>query len=140
MRRLRRDPLRGDRVDVTPRTVSLSPALHPVRPAALECTMATATTRVTTDHAEIRRWAEQHGAVPSRVKGTGGPGDPGLLRFDLPSDGPDPNLEPIGWDEWFRGFDANHLAFLYEERTADGKPSGFHKLISRDSVEEHGRR
>jgi hypothetical protein len=64
----------------------------------------------------------------------------GGARLGLDPGRPDPNLEEISWDEWFRGFDANHLAFLYEERTADGKPSGFHKLISRDSVEAHGRR
>jgi hypothetical protein len=102
--------------------------------------MATATTRATTDHDEIRRWAEAHGARPARVKSTGGPNDPGILRLDLPGDGPDPNLEPISWEEWFRAFDENNLAFLYEERTADGQPSTFNKLVSRETVEERSRR
>jgi hypothetical protein len=97
--------------------------------------MTDETTRVTTDHDEIRRWAEARRGRPARVKGTGGPGDPGIIRLDFPDDGPDPNLEPISWDEWFRKFDENGLAFLYQERTADGKLSRFNKLVSRETVE-----
>ena len=84
----------------------------------------------TTDHETIRNWAEQRGGKPARVKGTGQrPGDPGILRIDLPGDGPDPNLEPISWEEWFRAFDENHLAFLYQ----DDPESRFNKLVSRDA-------
>jgi hypothetical protein len=85
--------------------------------------------KLTTDHETIRRWAEQRGGKPARVKGTGrGPGDPGILRIDLPGDGPDPNLEPISWDEWLKAFDQNGLAFLYE----DDENSRFNKLVSRE--------
>jgi hypothetical protein len=92
-----------------------------------EATRSSATT--TTDHETIRRWAEARGGTPARVKSTGhGSDDPGILRIDLPGDGPDPNLEPISWDDWFRAFDANGLAFLYEEDTN----SRFYKLVSRD--------
>ena len=97
-------------------------------------------TRITTDHTEIRQWAERHGARPARVKGTGGPNDPGILRLDLPGDGPDPNLEPISWEEWFRAFDENQLAFVYEDEKAAGHPSTFNKLVSRETAEERARR
>jgi hypothetical protein len=97
-------------------------------------------TRITTDHDEIRRWAEAHGARPARVKGTGGPGDPGILRLDLPGDGPDPNLEEISWDEWFRAFDENRLALVYEDETVSGKRSTFNKLVSRETAQERARR
>src|SRR5262245_32009307 len=30
-------------------------------------------------------------------------------------------LEGISWDEFFRGFDRNKLAFLYQEKTKGGK-------------------
>jgi hypothetical protein len=94
-------------------------------------------TKVTIDHDEIRRWVESRGGVPARVKGTGDDNDdPGLLRIDFPVDGPDPNLQPISWDEWFRKFDEKQLAFIYEERMADGKVSYFNKLVSRESVED----
>jgi hypothetical protein len=102
--------------------------------------MSDETTKTTTDHAEIRRWAEARGARPARVKGTGGPGDPGIIRLDFPSDGPDENLEPISWDEWFRAFDQNQLALVYQEQTASGKPSNFNKLVSRETVEERAHR
>ena len=93
-------------------------------------------TRITTDHEEIRRWAEAHGGRPARVKGTGGQGDPGILRLDLPGDGPDPNLEEISWDEWFRAFEENQLAFVYEDETVSGKRSTFNKLVSRETARE----
>src|SRR5256885_6336112 len=35
--------------------------------------------KTTTDHEEIREWAEQRGARPSCVRGTGGRGDTGVL-------------------------------------------------------------
>jgi hypothetical protein len=88
-------------------------------------------TRITTDHEAIRRWAEAHGGRPARVKGTGGQGDPGILRLDLPGDEPDPS-----WDEWFRAFDENQLAFVYEDETVSGKRSTFNKLVSRETARE----
>lgn len=85
--------------------------------------------KLTTDHETIRRWAEARGGKPARVKGTGHqPDDAGILRIDLPGDGPDPNLEPIAWDEWFKTFDASRLAFLHEEE----RESRFNKLVSRE--------
>jgi hypothetical protein len=93
-------------------------------------------TKVTIDHDEIRKWVEARGGVPSRVKGTGDENDPGLLRIDFPVDGPDPKLEPIDWDEWFRKFDENQLALIYAEKTADGEKSYFNKLVSRETVKD----
>jgi hypothetical protein len=93
-------------------------------------------TKVTIDHDEIRRWVESRRGTPARVKGTGEDrDDPGILRIDLP-DGPDPNLEPISWDEWFKKFEEKELAFIYEEKTADGKISYFNKLVSRETVKD----
>ena len=92
-------------------------------------------TKVTTDHDEIRRWAEERGGRPAHVKGTGSGDDPGLLRIDFPN-GPEEKLEPISWDEWFEKFDEKQLAFIYEEKTADGDVSYFNKLVSRESVKD----
>ncbi|MCU1235980.1 MAG: 1,4-alpha-glucan branching enzyme [Candidatus Solibacter sp.] len=93
-------------------------------------------TKVTIDHEEIRRWVEARHGVPAHVKGTSADSDdPGLLRIDFP-DGPDPNLEPISWDEWFKKFEDKKLAFIYEEKTAEGKISYFNKLVSRDTVKD----
>jgi hypothetical protein len=88
--------------------------------------------KTTTDHGEIRRWVEERGGRPARVKETGSNGDPGILRVDYPGRGDDEALEEISWDEWLRAFDENKLAFLYQEETKDGNESRFSKLVSKD--------
>jgi hypothetical protein len=98
--------------------------------------MARQTTKVTTDHEEIRRWVEERGGWPAHVKGTGEDGDPGVLRIDFPGYSGEDTLEPIPWDEWFRKFDEKNLAFVYQDKTASGEQSYFNELVSRDTVEE----
>lgn len=90
--------------------------------------------KVTTDHDEIRRWVEARGGRPARVKGTDEGGKGGLLRIDYPGFTGEETLEPITWEEFFESFDKNNLAFLYQDKTKDGKESRFSKLIDRDSV------
>jgi hypothetical protein len=94
--------------------------------------------KVITDHDEIRRWAEERGAIPSRVHGTEGSDDVGIIRLAFPGapGARDENLEPISWDEWFREFDQRGLALVYEETTASGKKSNFNKVISRETAAE----
>ncbi|MCW3065689.1 MAG: hypothetical protein JWN32_2861 [Solirubrobacterales bacterium] len=89
-------------------------------------------TRTTTDHEEIRRWVEEHGGQPAIVRDTRDGGG-GVLRIDFPGGAGQDRLEPVSWDEWFRVFDENDLAFLYQEQKADGEDSTFFKLVSRDS-------
>lgn len=88
--------------------------------------------RTSTDHDEIRKWAEARGAQPACVKGTGDKGDIGVLRLDFPGYAEE-NLQRIGWDEFFEKFDERGLALVYQEKTAGGAVSNFNKLISRDS-------
>jgi hypothetical protein len=98
--------------------------------------MARQTSKVTTDHEEIRRWVEARGGWPASVKGTGEDGDPGVIRIDFPGYSGEDTLEPISWDDWFRKFDEKDLAFLYQDRTAGGEESYFNELVSRDTVQE----
>ncbi len=79
----------------------------------------------TTDHDTIRKWAEKHGANPSRVKGTGDDEDAGLLRLDF--DEPEDRLEPISWEDFFEKFEESNLALLYQ----DEPDSRFSKLVRR---------
>jgi hypothetical protein len=88
-------------------------------------------TRQTTDHDEIRRWVEEHGGKPAMVRGTGDDGDAGVLRIDFPGGAGEEQLEHISWDEWFDKFEEEKLAFLYQERKADGEDSTFFKLVRR---------
>jgi hypothetical protein len=86
--------------------------------------------KVTTDHEEIRRWVEERGGHPARVKGTN------LLRIDYPGFSGGERLESISWDELFEVFDENNLSFLYQERTKDGGLSRFSKFVDRETAEE----
>ncbi len=101
--------------------------------------MATTTSskksHVTTDHEEIRRWAEDRGAHPACVKGTGGKGDVGMIRLDFPGYSGADSLQEISWDDFFEEFDKKNLALLYQEKTASGQKSNFNKLVSRETAE-----
>ena len=96
--------------------------------------------RPLTDHEEIRQWAEARGAQPTCVRGTGGGGDTGMIRLDFPGFSGGESLQPISWDEWFQQFDANNLALVYQETTADGQPSNFNKLVDRSNAAGDGGR
>src|SRR5204862_3911787 len=86
----------------------------------------------TTNHDEIRKWVEERKGRPAAVKATERKGDPGLLRIDFPGYSGEDSLEPISWEEFFKKFDENTLAFLYQEETRDGKPSRFFKFIKHE--------
>jgi hypothetical protein len=89
------------------------------------------TTKITTDHETIRRWAEERGGVPATVRGTESDGEPGVLQIDFPGGAGEDQLKHISWDEWFNKFEESNLAFLYQEHKADGEPSTFFKLVRR---------
>jgi hypothetical protein len=94
--------------------------------------------RVLTDHEEILQWAEERGAKPGRVRGTGGNGDVGIIRLMFPnySESEEDSLEEISWDDWFNEFDKRNLALIVQEETASGTKSNFNKIVSRETVEE----
>ena len=83
--------------------------------------------KTTTDHEEIRRWVSERGGYPARVKGTEEKGGSGVLRIDYPGFSGEERLQAITWTEFFKGFDKERLAFLYE----DEADSRFSKLIDR---------
>ena len=85
--------------------------------------------KTTTDYGEIRRWAEERGGNPATVRGTGDGEEAGVLRIVF-TDNED--LEAIDWDEFFDKFEEAHLAFLHQDKTANGKPSRFFKFVERE--------
>ena len=85
--------------------------------------------KTTTDHKEIRRWIEARGGRPSVVEGTEGRDGEGLLRVEFRH--PE-KLEDVDWETFFKTFDDRGLAFLHQDKTADGKVSRFNKFISRE--------
>src|SRR6266571_2048660 len=97
---------------------------------------SSAAARPLTDHDEIRQWAEDRGARPSRVSGTGVAEDVGMIRLDFPGYSGGESLEEISWDEWFDNFDDRNLALMVQDETASGEISNFNKLVSRHTAEE----
>ncbi len=94
----------------------------------------TSSGKITTDHREIRDWTERRGGRPARVKATADSSGGGLLRIDFPDRRGEETLESISWEDFFSTFDDRELAFLYQERTADGHESRFAKFVERDSA------
>lgn len=90
--------------------------------------------KTTTDHDEIRRWAEARGGKPAAVARTGKGGDPGILRIDFPGFSGEGSLRPIAWDQFFEWFDKNELALLYRQKDR------FNKLVSREKAQPRGER
>ena len=93
-----------------------------------------AESKISTDHEEIRAWAEARGGQPACVKGTGKEGDVGLLRLDFPGYSGGDSLEHISWEAFFEKFDERGLALLHQEQTAGGAQSNFNKLVSRETA------
>ena len=94
--------------------------------------------KVTTNHSEIQKWAEERGGAPARVKGTNEGKSSGILRIDYEGFSGEDSLEEISWEEFFDGFEKNKLAFLYQDKLSGGEKSRFSKLIDRNSPEAKG--
>ncbi|MDR9780840.1 hypothetical protein B5K08_25870 [Rhizobium leguminosarum bv. trifolii] len=81
----------------------------------------------TTDHKTIQKWAEKRDGKPAVIR-TGGKG--GVLRIDFGEK--EEEFDQIAWDEFFKIFDESKLAFLYQDKTKDGKTSRFNKFVERE--------
>ena len=88
--------------------------------------------KMTTDHIIIKKWATERGAKPATVVGTGGK-EAGVLRlmFSGYSAGSSKSLQEISWDEFFKTFDENNLALIYQDKTKSGVKSNFNKFVKR---------
>ncbi len=87
------------------------------------------TSSTTTDHDEIKKWIEERKGRPTVVEGTEGKDGEGILRVDFAE--PDEKLHEVEWDVFFKTFDDRELAFLHQDKTADGKVSRFNKFVHR---------
>ena len=87
---------------------------------------SSSTSKTTTDHEEIRKWAEARGGKPSCVLGTGGGGDTGLLRIDFPGYSGEGSLKEISWEEFFDKFDteADQIDRDYDEYELETEEAG----------------
>jgi hypothetical protein len=81
--------------------------------------LETTQSKITTDHVVIKRLVKQRHGFPVRIKSA-------FMGHSLPTIGivyPDSAdsaaFEEITWDEFFKHFDANALAFLYQEQVME---------------------
>ena len=79
--------------------------------------------KLTADHAEIRRWVEQHGGHPGLVEAADG-----RERLAVAFNRDD--CRRVSWDEFFERFDRESLAFAYNP-DANGESASSAKLVSR---------
>jgi len=75
----------------------------------------TPSTKTTTDHEQIRRWAEERGGRPAAVVGPLSTKVAGGLRIDFPDYDSGEVLEEISWTEFFDKFEEQNLVFMYQE-------------------------
>lgn len=89
----------------------------------------------TTNHDEIRRWADSRKAVPTEVLPDHLDHEPTLLRILLPQLAADlQNVRVLPWDEFFIKFDLLGLTFVYDDAT-----SGYNELLQIDDRDPHYR-
>jgi hypothetical protein len=84
----------------------------------------------TTAHERIRRWVEARDGNAAAVRATESGDDPGVLRIRFRDESAD-DLDAIDWDQFFEKFEESELAFLFQDQTADGGTSRFHKFVKR---------
>ncbi len=88
----------------------------------------------TTDHQTIQDWIEERGGVPATVESTSETAEGvGVLRVDFPFGARNDRLSTISWEDFFAKFDDAGLAFLHDDKTANGETSRFCKFVSRDA-------
>jgi hypothetical protein len=89
----------------------------------------------TIDHEEIREWVEARGGRPAVIEGTHDGELSGILRVDFGLE--EEPLEDVTWEEFFRLFDNNDLAFVYQPDTDDGESYAC-KFIARTDLSDVG--
>ncbi|HKF94952.1 MAG TPA: hypothetical protein VKB96_10220 [Gammaproteobacteria bacterium] len=88
--------------------------------------------KTTINHDEIRAWIEARNGTPATVASTANNDEPGVLRVLFQEQESGKSLEKISWDDFFKKFEEEKLAFLYQDETKDGKTSRFFKFVQRD--------
>ena len=70
----------------------------------------------TSEHAEIRRWAESQDAKPAQLNQYVFDSEPAVLHFVFGDAAIDPNsLQLVSWEHFFATFDLLGLALVYDE-------------------------
>ena len=87
--------------------------------------------KATTDHQDIRDWADARGGRPVVIRGARERA--GGLRIDWSGRGHE-GVEQVSWQDWFRRFDEQGMSLVFRERTGSGDLSRFCKLMPHAAV------
>jgi hypothetical protein len=83
----------------------------------------------TTNHKEIREWAKAQGGKPGMITHRDGQQDRVGIRINFPGKaderllGSQQVIEEVGWEEFFRVFEAQDLIFVYASSNKQKDPS-----------------
>ncbi len=74
--------------------------------------------KITTNHQEIKQWAEKYGGKPQIIDDPQALADMPGVRIDFPGKTddeflPETKVRDVSWDDFFKKFEENQLAFLY---------------------------
>lgn len=87
----------------------------------------------TTDHKEIKRWAESKNAVPVETLPHVVDSEPASLRFMLLAQVPDhSDVRRISWEEFFVKFDNLGLTFVYDDDS-----TGYNEILQVEEKSPH---
>lgn len=86
--------------------------------------------KITTDHDIIKRWVAEREGKPAIVQGME-PSELEALRVKFASEKNYEKLVPLKWEDFFRTFEEECSAFLYQDETVDGEVSHFYKFVNR---------
>ncbi|MGI5827859.1 MAG: hypothetical protein ACOX6V_02435 [Patescibacteria group bacterium] len=94
-------------------------------------------TKVTTDHTEIRAWVEKYQGRPALITLPTSESDDIALRIDFPGSQDEELLsktkpsKPISWEDFFKVFEESNLAFVYDQRPQFDNPTLAYRFIYR---------
>ncbi|MCL4398082.1 hypothetical protein M1403_03620 [Patescibacteria group bacterium] len=93
---------------------------------------------ITVDHQEIAAWAQKFNGRPQRI----GENGYSSIRIDFPGHGDDTFFSSdkrpvnISWDEFFRIFEEQHLAFIHEDKDVFDPSLAYHFIKRENAFEE----
>ncbi len=89
-------------------------------------------TRSSSDHEVIRRWAEERGGRPAKLLQEGEPpAEAASLHIEFSAPVASGRTHSISWEEFFGEFDRLKLELTYTDEPTPGGPSRFWRLVPR---------
>jgi hypothetical protein len=96
--------------------------------------------KMTTDHEEIRAWAEKYAGSPQLLDHPNATADTPGIRLDFPGEDDDVFLseetppQDVTWEVFFEHFDQMKLAFMYNDtKDTSIDPSSDYRFVKRTS-------